>query len=191
MVDIVVREHEECAPDSSTLWDSVWDAERGLADWQLSGADEPLNRGGLRSKAALATAVTLALFTDKRIDPSHPLYYLADGDPRGYWGDAIDVRDDLFETPLGSHLWLLERAPLTIRGVPATQWARQFALEALEPLIRQGLVVRIEVEATAQHARGRLDLVVRLFGRDGLNVFDRKFDLIWNQVTGNVRNSVA
>ncbi|MBR2117663.1 MAG: phage GP46 family protein [Afipia sp.] len=182
MADVVIRAAEGCAPDSYALWDSVWDADRGLADWKLSDGSEPLNRGGLQAGNAITTAVILALFTDKRIEETHPLYFLADGDPRGYFGDAIDVRDDLHEGALGSHLWLLERAPLTIRNVSAAEWAKQFAIEALMPLQAQGAVVRIEVEATANELRSRLDLTVRLFGRDGQNVFDRKFDLLWNQV---------
>lgn len=183
MADIIVRAAEGCAPDSALPWDSVWDAERGFADWALA-VNEPQNVGGLQAKAALATAVTLALFTDKRIDPTHPLYFLADGDPRGYWGDGIDVRDDLYEDELGSHLWLLERAPLLIRGVSAATWAKQFATEALAPLISQGAAVRVEIETSQNELRSRLEMIVRLFGRDGDAVFDRKFDLLWKQVTG-------
>lgn len=182
MVNVVVRTDDVCAPDSYSLWDSVWSPQDGFADWALTDGTEPQNKGGLRAKAALATAVVLALFTDKRIDPSHALYFLADGDPRGWWGDGIDVRDDLNETALGSYLWLLERAPMTIRGQSVAFWAEQFAAEALLPLKSQGLVTRIELSATADNARGRLDLLVRLYGADGGVMFDRKFDLVWSQV---------
>lgn len=182
MVEVKVRANEACAPDSYSLWDSVWSPQDGFADWAMSNGSEPQNRGGLQAKNALATAVVLALFTDKRIDPSHPLNFLADGDPRGYWGDGIDVRGDLFEDELGSHLWLLERAPMTIRGLSVAVWAKQFALESLATLQRQGVVVRIEVEATAQPLKSRLELLVRLYGRDGSAAFDQKFDLVWNQV---------
>ena len=184
MADVLLRKSEECDPDSFVLWDSVWQPSDGLADWAMAGADETFNRGGLSAKAALATAVTIALFSDKRIDETHPLWYLADGDPRGYWGDAIDVRDDLGETELGSHLWLLERAPLTLPGGQSVgKWAEQFAIEALEPLRRQGAIVRIEVEATVSELHNRLELLVRLYGRNGDAEFDRKFDLIWKQIS--------
>ena len=96
----------------------------------------------------------------------------------------VDVRDDLGEGELGSLLWLLERAPVNIRGRTADVWAKEFARTALEPLQTQGLVTRIEISATLNAARGRIELLVDLFGRDGLKVFDRKFDLIWNQVPG-------
>ena len=183
MSDLVMRAAEGCDPDPFLLWDSVWDPAKGFADWALAGADEPHNRGGLAAKAGLATAVTLLLFTDKRIDPTHPLAWLADGDARGWWGDGVDVRAELGEAALGSHLWLLERAPLTIDGVSAARWAEQLAREALMPLIAQGAAVRIELAAAANEVRNRLELTVALFGRDGAQAYAQKFDLLWRQVS--------
>jgi phage gp46-like protein len=180
---VTIRAAEGCAEDVNALWDSVWNVTDGTADWALADPDESANRGGLRAKAAIETAVILALFTDKRVEPNHPLYYLADGDVRGYFGDGIDVRGDLNEGPLGSHLWLLERAPLTIRSISAARWAEQFAAEALMTLQAQGVVTRMEIAATANELQSRLELVVRLYGRDGSRVFDRKFDVLWNQVS--------
>ena len=182
MSDVLIRRAEGCDPDSYALWDSVWQPAEGAADWALAGSADAGNAGGLRAREGLATAVVLALFTDKRVPVDHPLAWLADGDQRGWWGDGIDVRADLGETELGSHLWLLERAPLTIRNLSVTHWARQFAIEALAPLQRQGAFVRMDVTASADELRNRLDLTVNLFGRDGAQVYDRKFDLIWNQV---------
>lgn len=182
MADVLLRRSEGCDPDPFVLWDSRWQSEQGIADWALAAPDETLNRGGLAATQALATAVTLALFTDRRIDETHPLYYLADGDPRGYWGDGIDVRADLGEAEMGSYLWLLERASLTVRGVSIAKWAEQFAIEALAPLQAQGAVVRIEVLAEADEIRSRLNLYVRLFGHHGDQVYDRKFDLVWRQL---------
>ena len=182
MDSLQIRAAEGCAADSNVLWDSIWDAERGLADWGFAQASETANRGGLQAIAILDTAVTLALFTNKRVPVDHPLAWLAEGDPQGYWGDGVDVRADLGETELGSLLWLLERAPLTINGVPAATWAEQFAREALKPLIDQGAVVRIDITSSVEEIRGKLLLFVNLFGRDGQRIYDRKFDLVWNQV---------
>lgn len=182
MSALSLRAAEGCDPDYSLLWDSEWDTAKGRADWVMADADEPHNRGGLRAKHMLDTAVIVSLFTDKRIDPGHPLYWLADGDPRGWWGDSVDVRDDLREVSLGSHLWLLERAPLRINGVPAAEWARIFALEALQPLLDQGVVVRIDAQARQSELKNRLELEVQLYGRAGELRYERKFDLVWNQV---------
>jgi phage gp46-like protein len=78
------------------LWDSVWDATKGFADWALAGPDENENVGGLRAKAAIETAVMLCLFTDKRESiPSIRFGISPTAIVRGYWGDGIDVRADL------------------------------------------------------------------------------------------------
>jgi phage gp46-like protein len=182
MADVIIRSNEGCDPDPFLLWDSVWRQRLGFADWAYADPDETLNRGGLRAKAALATAVVLCLFTDKRVDPTHPLYWLADGDPRGWFGDGVDVRADLGEAPLGSLLWLLERAPLTIAGQPASQWAEQFASDALAPLKNQSAAARIDVAANVDEINSRLNLIVDLYGRDGQNVYSGKFEILWNQV---------
>jgi phage gp46-like protein len=162
------------------LWDSVWNPLEGQADWALAEPDESQNRGGLRAKAALHTAVTLALFTDLRCPDDHPLAYLADGDRRGWWGDGVDIRSDLGETPLGSLLWLLERAPLTSEIVQ--RWAPTLVQDALAPLLAQGAVTRMEIGTAANELRSRLEITVRLYGRDGSRIYDERFAVIWNQL---------
>jgi len=117
MPEYLIRANEGCAPDPFLLWDSVHeDIEGGtdfVCDWALAGpGTNTLNVGGLQAVAELGTAVYLCLFTDAYVPTDHPLYYLADGDNRGWWGDGIDVETNLGEGPLGSYLWLLERAPL-------------------------------------------------------------------------------
>lgn len=174
-----VRIDEGSQPQPSLLWDSVWSPWRGQADWAMAGADEPQNRGGLQAKAALHTAIVIALFTDRRIARDHPLFYLVeDGDQRGWWGDGVDVRADLFEDEMGSLLWVFERAILT---EDIRRWVEVIALEALQPLINQGAAVRIEVQAVAQFAINRVDLAVQLYGRDGALIYDTRFADIWKQ----------
>lgn len=180
MAAIRVRIAEGDQPQPLLLWDSIWNPDLGFADWALAEPDETQNRGGLRAKAALATAVVDALFTDVRCPDDHPLRYLAGDDLRGWWGDGIDVRTDLGEAPLGSLLWLLERAPLTFEIV--SLWAPRLAEDALAPLLAQGAVVRIETEAIGDELRSRLDLFVRLYGRDGQKIYDQRFDAVWSQI---------
>ena len=185
MTDVVIRAAEGCDPDPFLLWDSRWwptVVSGGGADWRLAGSDEPLNRGGLAAQGALATAVVLLLFTDKRLPPDHPLAWLADGDPRGWWGDGVDVRADLSETDLGSWLWLLERAPLTINGQSTAVWAQSFAADALAPLMAQKAVARIDTAASVNEIDSRLELAVQLYGSDGAVTYDQKFELVWQQV---------
>lgn len=184
MPDVLIRENEGCAPDSNLLWDSVWFPTDGVADWRLAGTDETLNRGGFAARAGLQTAAILCLFTDKRCPADHPLAFLMDGDPRGWWGDGIDVRTDLGETEMGSLLWLLERAPLTIRGQSVTVWAEQLAFDALSPLLAQQAVVRIDTAAVANEIANRLELTVNMFGENGTQIFAQQFELLWRQVAG-------
>lgn len=179
MDGILIRADEACRPDPFLLWDTAMDPVAGVGDWALAG-NAPQNAGGLTAAAALDTAVTLALFTDARMPDAHPLAYLVTGDPRGWWGDGVDVRADLGETQLGSLLWVLKRAPLT---PDIAMWARNLALAALAPLQGQAAVVRIDATAVIA-GRNTLVLTVTLYGRDGSKVYDRKFDLIWQQLTG-------
>jgi phage gp46-like protein len=180
MSSLTYRLNEGCGEQPSLLWDSVWNPLDGQGDWALAGADEAQNRGGLKATNAIHTAVLIALFTDKRVPDEHPLRYLADNDPRGWWGDGVDVRADLGEAPLGSLLWLLQRAPL---DASTEQWAIAFAQEALYPLIAQQVVSKIEVEATANKLKNRLEMLVRLYGRDGKLVYDERFQSLWDQIS--------
>lgn len=173
-----VRIGEGAGQQPFLLWDSIWDPEQGFADWALAGFGNPLNRGGLQADNALHTAVVVALFTDRRVPDDHPLRWLAGDDPRGWWGDGVLAAG---ERPLGSLLWLLERVALT--GTMDTgRWAESLATEALDVLIDQVLVVRTEVAATVIPLRDRLELVVRLYGRDGTRTYDQRFEIIWQQV---------
>lgn len=174
-----VRIDEGTKPQPQLLWDSVWQPWQGQSDWALAGPGEPQNSGGLKALAALHTAIVIALFTDKRIESDHPLFYLvANDDPRGWFGDGVDVRSELAETQMGSLLWVFERAHL---NEDIRRWVEVITLEALQPLIDQGAAVRIEAQAVAQFAINRVDLTVQVYGRDGLLIFDVRFDDLWRQ----------
>lgn len=181
MAQLRVRIGEGEQDQPNLLWDSVWDKAKGCADWATADADETYNRGGLRAKAVLHTAIILALFTDKRIPDQHPLRkYMVGDDPRGWWGDDIDVRADLGEEELGSLLWVFERAPLTDQVILEVEAE---AMAALRCLIAQKVASRIEVKAYAEKAFDRLDLEVKVYGRDGSVIYDRRFDDLWKQVS--------
>lgn len=181
MAQLRVRIDEGSDSQPTLLWDSVWVPWKGAADWAIAGSDETQNRGGLRARGALHTAIVIALFTDKRIPDDHPLLYLVAGeDPRGWFGDGEDVRADLGETEMGSLLWVFERAHL---NEDIRRWVEAIALEALAPLITQGVCSKITVDALAEFALNRVDLDVKIYAKDGTALYDHKFDDIWAQST--------
>jgi phage gp46-like protein len=161
------------------LWDSVWSPWAGYADWAIAESDETQNRGGLRAKGALHTAVVIALFTDRRMPADHPLAYLVAGDdPRGWWGDGEDIHAELGEGEMGSLLWAFERAHL---NEDIRRWVEAVAVEALAPLIFQGVCARVDVTATRPVDVNRVNLEVNLYGRAGTIIFTHRFDDIWQQ----------
>jgi phage gp46-like protein len=173
-----IRASEGCKEQPILVWDTVWDELTGYGDWAYAPASEAYNNGGLQAEAALQSAVILCLFTDRRCPEGHPLSYLVENDdPRGWWGDAVDVRADMGEAPMGSLLWLLARAQAT---PDIALWAQTFALEALAPLIGQQAVARVDAQAVLV-APSRINLFVQLYGRDGQSVYARRFDDLWRE----------
>lgn len=132
--------------------------------------------GDFRAEQGLATQVLILLMTDRRVEASE----LRSGDEnRGWIGDSYDLAEG--ETALGSKLWLLRRSALT-EGIEIR--AQDYAREALQPLIDQKAVARIDVTATADRVGKRLDIAVSLYGRDGAKVYDKHFELLWGQIDG-------
>lgn len=166
-VPVTILDQTVLAPN--LLWDTVWDGFVG--DWAPAAATEPSNRGGLRARAQLATAVLLCLMSDRRADPSD---FIPDGsgDPRGWPGDGIDSS----LAPLGSRLWQLRRRELT---PDIADLAALFAREAMQTLIDQGAVASVDANATAVLELGRLELAVALFRQDGTLAAAMNFWVLW------------
>lgn len=99
-------------------------------------ADLAVVCGDLAVGNDLSTAVMLSLFSDRRANEDDKI---PDGiDPRGWWADAMDGQ------LIGSRLWLLERA----RSLPETfALAKEYAEEALQWLIDDGIAAKVEVAA--------------------------------------------
>ncbi len=103
------------------------------------GADYVLSALGLAEDDGLETAVILSLFTDRRAEADDPLP--AGDDRRGWWADAFpSVTGDL----VGSRLWLLHREKQTPQTLTR---ARDYAIEALQWLVDDGIAAGVEVDA--------------------------------------------
>jgi phage gp46-like protein len=153
--------------------DLVWDGLMG--DLALAGPDGL--RGGLRARATLETAVLICLMTDARAETAE----LRDGDVnRGWPGDSFDLAEG--EAPIGSKLWLLRRS--TVDAVETPRRAEDYARAALQPLIDQDAVARVDVAAEGDPARNRLTLAVTLTDRDGVTLVATRYAVLWDQLNG-------
>ncbi len=149
--------------------DILWDGTAGDIVIDITAAD-------LLARNAVATAVLICLQTDIRVDVSE----LPDGETnRGWPGDAFDLQPA--EMPLGSKLWLLRRRALT---EDIDLEAQDYARAALQTLIDQGVVARVEVEVVRSPERARLDIDIALYGRAGAAVFKQRFAVLWDQING-------
>jgi phage gp46-like protein len=114
------------------------------ADWLMLGD------GSLDDSHDLATAVMVALGTDRLAEADDVLPDPGSTDRRGWWGDT-DVQEIWDGWPIGTRLWLLERAKIT--GMAAREGgllirAEDYVREALQPFIDQRIVSRIDVLAS-------------------------------------------
>jgi len=143
---VALRIVDEAIASPSLIWDTVWDGFAG--DYAAALPSEPGNRGGLRARAPLETAILLCLMTDGRARPEDAIPD-GSGDRRGWAGDMVDPA----ARPLGSRLWLLHRNSL---DADTANLAALYAREALQTLIDQGAVASIDVTGEAVLDLGRL-----------------------------------
>jgi phage gp46-like protein len=128
---------------------TVWDVTRSRGDWVLDGA-------ALRTGDDLATAILISAFTDRVANPDDVIPD-GTGDPRGWWGDEGST------VPLGSRLWLLERAK---QNDDTLQRAYDYLVECLQWLIDDGVVAKFDilVEWTKDSALGAQIVAYRMDG---------------------------
>lgn len=127
---------------------TVWSSDGTHGDFSIVGCD-------LASGNDLQTAILISLFSD-RLALADDAITDGTGDRRGWWADAPG-------TPIGSRLWLLERAKLTSETLQA---ARDYIGEALQWLIDVGAVDRFEV-LTERTRAGLLGALVTAYQADG------------------------
>lgn len=109
---------------------TLWSPDLGRGDWAVAGP-------ALQDGGDLATAVLISLFTDRSANPGD---VIPDGttDRRGWWGDEGE------DHPIGSRLWLLDRAKQTNETLAR---AKDYMAEALQWLIDDGVAASIDIYA--------------------------------------------
>lgn len=140
----------------------IWDAASFSGD--LAVAD-----GDLATDSGLRGAIMVSLFSDARARADDELPYEG-ADRRGWWGDvgAQDAGD-----ALGSRLWLLARAKRTPANLAR---AREAALEALDWLMRDGVVAELDV-TSVDFAPDGLKVAVVLTRPGG--PARQRYDFVW------------
>ena len=93
----------------------------------------------------LETAIIISLFTDKRDDENID-------DPRGWWGDTYQ------DSPIGSHLWPLNREK---RTPEVLQKAEDYAREALQWMVKDGIVKTIDIVASFTDKEIKLKIEIK------------------------------
>lgn len=105
----------------------IWSPTQNRGDWASFGPQ-------LLTGDDLTTAILISLFTD-RVAASDDMTPDGTNDARGWWGDDPD-------NPIGSRLWMLERAKQTTDTLSRAQG---YITEALQWLIDDGVVARFDI----------------------------------------------
>jgi phage gp46-like protein len=145
-------------PDITT----VWSPELGRGDWNLLGAD-------LQSGSDLQTAVYISIFTD-RVANSDDTIPDESANPRGWWGDDPQY-------PIGSRLWLLDRAK---QDQATLTRAVDYIVEAVQWLIDDGVVARFDIFCEWTRA-SLLGVQLTAYKKDG-NIEAMNFAWTWKGV---------
>jgi phage gp46-like protein len=145
-------------------------------DWLLLGD------GTLDATQELATAIVVALGTDKLAEPGDILPDPDDTDRRGWWGDyqAEAVWDGW---PVGSRLWLLRRekieGPGSRRGATTVR-VEQYIREAIQPFIERRIGSSFQVEAT-RIGKERIDALIRIYRGPVLEI-ELRYAILWDGI---------
>jgi len=145
-------------------------------DWLL------LDDGTLDDSQALATAVIVALGTDRLAAPNDILPDPDSTDRAGWWGDL--EAEDLFNGwPIGTKLWLLRRAkivgPEDPEGATLVR-VEQYISEALQPFVDNRIATSFDVEAWRAGVNTVEAIVVIYRGPN--RPVEMRFQILWNDI---------
>lgn len=145
-------------------------------DWLLLGD------GTLDATQELATAVIVALGTDRLAEPGDQLPDPDDRDRRGWWGD-YQAKDIWNGWPVGSRLWLLRRDKIEGKGSrrgATTVRVEQYIREAIQPFIDLRIGTRFDVEAT-RVGKERIDALIRIYRGNALEI-ELRYAILWQDM---------
>jgi phage gp46-like protein len=145
-------------------------------DWLLR------DDGTLDDTQALATAVIVALGTDRLAAVDDILPDPDSTDRRGWWGD-LDAQEVWDGWPIGCRLWLLKRDKIT--GSEAQQGStlvrvEQYIREAIYPFIERRIGSRMDVRAV-RVGRERIDALIRIY-RGPETEIQLRYQILWREM---------
>jgi len=151
--------------------------------WEVSVDWFLLNDGTLDSTQDLATAVIVALGTDRLADAGDTLPDPDSSDRRGWWGD-MDAAAVWNGWPIGSRLWLLRRAKILTGGAsqpPTLKLVEDYIAEAIQPFIDRFIASRFEVVAERVDTQ-RIQALIRIYRGPELAI-DLRYQVLWDDIT--------
>lgn len=145
-------------------------------DWSL------LSDGTLDETQALATAVIVALGTDRLAQPGDTMPDPDSTDRRGWWGD-FDAQPIWEGWPIGTRLWTLQREAILPAGAgrgATVVRAEQFIREAIQPFIDRRIGSSMTVQCTRVSTQ-RIDALIRIY-RGPQTEIELRYQILWGGV---------
>jgi len=149
--------------------------EQMMMDWLL------LPNGTLDTTNELASAVSVALGTNRLASEEDVLPDPDSSDRQGWWGD-YQAEEIWGGWPIGSRLWLLRRAKITqapSREGSTLQRARDYCVEALQAFVDQQICTSFEVTSIRPDV-DRIYVAVTIY-RGPKVAIDLRFQILWEQ----------
>jgi len=163
-------------PDIRLVQDARWPRYSVSADWSL------LSDGTLDDTQALASAVIVALGTDRLATPDDILPDPDSNDRAGWWGD-MDAAELFKGWPIGTRLWLLRRAKIVGPEDPegsTVARVEEYIREALQPFIDSRIATEFTVEASRVDVQ-RIEASVVIY-RGPKRPVDLRFEVLWDEI---------
>lgn len=163
-------------PDVRLVQNTLFPKYSVTLDWMLLGD------GTLDDTQALATAVIVALGTDRLAARDDILPDPDSTDRAGWWGDH--QAEEIWQGwPIGCRLWLLRRdkieGPGSQRGATVVR-VEHYIREAIQPFIDLRIASRMDVEVT-RNGRQRIDALIRLYRGPELAV-ELRYQILWDDI---------
>jgi phage gp46-like protein len=137
--------------------------------------------GELDEREEMATAVRVALGTDRQSAADEVLPDLDSTDRRGWWGD-LQAEEIWSGWPIGCKNWLLTRAKITqapSREGSTLERAKRYTEEALKPFIDKRIASNITVSAARTELQ-RIEVTATIY-RGPISEIDLRYQLLWQE----------